>query len=424
MTDATRPPPPPAVCVVGAGVIGVCCAYFLARRGAAVTVLERAEIGAGASSGNAGTISPGYGPLTKPGRVSEAIRSLARPLSPLYIAPRWDPSLARWLLEFSRHCTAAHLEHCLSAAAPLHQATRPLFDELVREERLECDYRPGGYYEVFVTEAGLRAGRSEAEAQRRFGFRPEFLDGPALRERVPALHPRVRGGVFFPQGATLNPERFLVELAERARRLGAAVRSGVEVVELLVERSQVTGVRTRDGTVVRADAVVLTTGPYSATLATRLGYRLPLQPAKGYHLDRDPSPGATPEVNAACIMGETSVICTPMDGFLRFAGTLEFSGLNHEIRRARLEQLTRAAARYLVGIGEAPARSEWCGLRPCLPDGLPVIGAAPRHPGLYLATGHAMLGLTLGPITGRLIAEWVLDGAPSLDLAAFRLERF
>ena len=118
------------------------------------------------------------------------------------------------------------------------------------------------------------------------------------------------------------------------------------------------------------------------------------------------------------------VFCTPMNGFVRFAGTLEFSGVNHEIRRPRLEQLTKAAGRYLNTMENATVRSEWCGLRPCLPDGLPAVGPLPRYPGLFLATGHAMMGLTLGPVTGKLIAECILDGSASLDIRALRPERF
>lgn len=414
----------PHVVVVGAGVIGISCAYFLARRGAAVTVLERSDVGAGASSGNAGTIATGHGPINKPGRVAQAIKSLADPLSPLYIAPRWDPALARWLVHFSRRCTAAHLEHCLRALAPLSHATPALFDELVRDERLRCGYRAAGYYEVFVTEAGWQRAVRESDAQARHGFRVEVLDGPTLRSRVPALGPQVRGGVFFPEAATVDPQRFLLELADRARRRGAVVRIGAQVVDVLTERSRVTGVRTDDGASIPADAVVLATGAYSASLVTRLGYGLPLQPAKGYHCDREPGFGGMPALDATCMLGETSVFCTPMNGFLRLAGTLEFSGLNHEIRRGRLAQLTRAAARYLEVAGRTPARSEWCGLRPCLPDGLPAIGPAPRHAGLYVATGHAMLGLTLGPVTGQVIAEWVCDGASSRDLRPFRVDRF
>lgn len=413
-----------SVVVVGGGVIGISCAYYLARRGAHVTVLERVDLGAGASSGNAGTIAPGHGPINRPGRVSQAIRSLANPLSPLYIPPRWDPALLRWLAAFSRRCGAGYRDYALAALAPLGHETRRLFDELVREERLDCDYRPSGYYEVFLTQSGWREARREAEAQRRYGFRLELLDAAALREREPALRPEVLGGVFFPEAASVDPQRFLLNLADRARQRGVTVRTGVEVTAIAVERSRATGVRTADGHTFPADTVVVTTGAYSGALVTRLGYRLPLQPAKGYHCDRDARPGQTPRLSITCMLGETSVFCTPMSGFVRFAGTLEFSGLNHEIRRGRLDQLTRSAARYLVGAGDAPARSKWCGLRPCLPDGLPVIGPAPRHAGLYVATGHAMLGLTLGPVTGKLIAEAVLEGRPSLDLGPFRLDRF
>jgi D-amino-acid dehydrogenase len=412
------------VLVVGGGVIGLSCAYYLARRGATVTVLERQAIGAGASSGNAGTIAPGHGPINRPGRVRQALRSLADPLSPLYVAPRWDPALARWLLSFSRHSTAARWRAALAALAPLGLATPGLFDELVRQERLDCDYRPCGYYEVCLTDAGLRAAEHEAGAQRLHGFRAERLDAEALREREPALRPEVRGGVFFPQAATLDPRRFLEQLADRAQRRGVVVRTGIEVVGLAIERSRVVGVRTAGTDTLPAEAVVLATGAYSASLLTRLGYRLPIQPAKGYHVDRDPRPGTTPPLGIACVLSETSVFCTPMSGWVRFAGTLEFSGLNQQIRRPRLEQLTRAASRYFAGLGPQEPRSEWCGLRPCLPDGLPVIGAAPRHPGLFVATGHAMMGLTLGPVTGQLVAQLVLDGRTDLDLGAFRLDRF
>ncbi len=147
--------------------------------------------------------------------------------------------------------------------------------------------------------------------------------------------------------------------------------------------------------------MVLATGAYSLELSRKLGLRLPLQAGKGYHRDRDLSAGGTPSLNSTCMLGEASVFCTPLEGVVRFAGTMEFSGVNHEMRRARLDQLTNAAGRYLNGMGEAESRSEWCGLRPCIADGLPAIGSLPNHPGVFLATGHAMLGLTLGPVTGE-----------------------
>ncbi|NIM49085.1 MAG: FAD-dependent oxidoreductase [Gemmatimonadales bacterium] len=410
--------------VVGGGVIGICCAYFLSKHGARVTVLERDEVGKGASYGSAGVIAPGHAPINKPGRVKQALKSVFDPLSPLYVAPRWDPALAQWLLTFSRNCTAGHLDRSMRALSSVGHATTSLFQELVSEEELDCDFRREGYFEVYLTDRGLHAARGEATVMRQHGFRPEVLDGAALREREAALNDSVLGGIFYPEAATLNPYRFVLEMAERTRRQGAELLTGAEVVEILEDRGRLRGVRTLDGDAIAADTLVLATGAYGGALARQLGYRLPLQAAKGYHRDRDPREGETPALRHTCMLGENSVFCTPMNGFVRFAGTLEFSGINHDIRRPRLEQLTRVAARYLDGVGEAVSRSEWCGLRPCLPDGLPALGPVPGHPSVFVATGHAMLGLTLGPMTGKLIAEYIIDGAPSLDLAAFRADRF
>jgi D-amino-acid dehydrogenase len=412
------------ILIVGGGVIGVCSAYYLARRGTAVTVLERDEVGKGASFGNAGTIAPGHGPINKPGRVLQAIRSVGDQLSPLYVAPRWDPALAQWLWRFSRKCTEEHVEHCLRVLGPMGHATSELFKRLAHEEALECSYRQSGYYEVFRSQAALDSAAREAGLMRDHGYRPETLAGPAVREREGAVNQSVVGAVFFPEAATVNPYRFVCEVAQRAGRHGASFVTGVEVAEVWVADGRVKGVRTTAGEEVAGDQVLLAAGAYTPRLTRKLRIPLPLQPAKGYHRDRDPEPGRTPRLGSTIMLGEKSVFCTPMDGFVRFAGTLEFSGVNLEFRRPRLEQLTNAAKLYLDGMADDASLSEWCGLRPCISDGLPVIGPVPGLDGLFLATGHAMLGLTLGPVTGQLIADYILDGHPGMDVAGLRVDRF
>ena len=414
----------PRVIVVGGGVIGVCCAYFLAKRGARVTLLERDEIAKAASFGNAGTIAPGHSPINKPGRVRQVLKSLRDPLSPLYIAPRADPALAAWLWSFARTCTQRHLESSLEVLGRLGHASRRLFDELVAGENLDCGYRPEGYYEAYLTRAALEAAIEEADLVRRHGYHPASLSGDELREREPALNKQVLGGIFHPGAATLHPYRFVTELADRSRRQGASIETRKEAVKILTANGKTAGVRTAAGEILEADAIILATGAYGAGLLRALGFRLPLQAAKGYHRDYPLANAAAPRLRQACVLGEASVFCTPMRGFVRYAGTLEFSGLNHELRRPRLEQLTRAAGRYLVAREEGQPQSEWCGLRPCLPDGLPAVGPVARYQGLYVATGHAMLGLTLGPVTGKLMAEWVLDGRASEDITALRPGRF
>jgi D-amino-acid dehydrogenase len=410
--------------VVGGGVIGVCCAYFLALRGASVTLLERDEIGMAASFGNAGLISPGHPPINRPGRVAQALRSMSDPLSPLYLRPRWDASLFRWLWTFRRHCTESHVEHSMASLSPLGLQTSSLFEELVAGEALDCGYRRSGYLEVFDTRAGLASGREEAEVVARYGFAPEYMDGEALREREPLLASGVRGGWYHDEGMIVNPYRLVLEMADRAVRRGATIRTRTPVSAIASERGRVLGVRTASGEEVRAEAVVLATGAYSPELMEALGCPLPIQPAKGYHSDRDPASPGSRDLTVPCLLGERAVFCSPMGDVVRLAGTLEFSGRNLDIRRDRLDQLEAAARRYFEGFDLTDPISEWYGVRPCTPDGLPVIGRVPGYLGAYVATGHAMLGLTLGPVSGRLIAELVIDGVASIPLDAFQAGRF
>ena len=402
----------------------MCCAYALARRGIGVTVLERHDIGGGASFGNAGTISPGHPPINRPGRIREAVLQMLNPSSPLYVAPRWDPSLFRWLWAFSRKCTAAHMEACMRVLAPLGREALDEFGRLVEEEALDCDYTPSGYYEVCRTPAGAERARHEVELLREHGYGAVTLTGGALEERDPALAAGTTGGAYFPDAATCHPHRFVLEVAERTRRLGGKLFTGRTVAEFVERDAAVTGVRLADGEVIEADSVILATGAYSPELAKKLGLDLPIQPGKGYHRDLASGDGGASDLKVPCVLSESSVFCTPLDGFVRFAGTMEFSGLNHRMRKGRLKQLTKAARQYIDGLGDAEPISEWCGLRPVTSDGLPIIGPVPGRDGLFLATGHGMLGLTLGPITGRIIAEYIRDGSPSVEVAALRPERF
>jgi len=413
----------PRVVVVGGGVIGVSCAYYLVRSGADVVLLERSELGAGASSGNAGTVAAGHPPLNRPGRVRQGIRQMLDPSSPLYIKPSWNPALWRWLLEFARYCTDAHVEHCMQVMAPLGIDALALFDSLIEEERLECGYRQEGFYEICSTEKGLAGAAHEAAIVQKHGYHPETVDGDELRRREPAFGPDLLGGVFFPEAATMDPALFLTRLAEATTRRGADIREGADVAEIVLAGGRATGVQMRSGEVLSGDAVVLATGPFSLRLATRLGARLPVQGGKGYHRDIEIGPNGAPPLRVASVHGETSVFSTPLDTCVRFAGTMEFSGENTIMRPARLRQLARSAKACFPGLGTARPKSEWCGLRPMSVDGLPIVGKIGGVEGLSVATGHGMLGLTLGPVTGQMIANHVL-GVGDDRMGALSPDRF
>jgi D-amino-acid dehydrogenase len=346
------------------------------------------------------------------------------PLSPLYVKPSWNPGLVRWLWDFSKHCTESRLHESLELMGVLGHRTSDLFDQLVGEEGLECDYSRGGYYEIYSTETALAAARREADMTVIHGYHPESTSGAELREREPSIRAHILGGVFFPDAATIDPYRFVSALADSAQRHGVKFRTNCEVAAISVRGAAVGGVKLQNGESIEADTVVVATGAYSASLTKPLVPKFPLQAAKGYHRDSPPGAEKRPSLSKTVMFGERSVYCCPMSGFERYAGTLEFSGINHDLRRPRLEQLTKSADLYIHDVEHRDFRSEWCGLRPCLPDGYPAMGPVPGIRGFFLATGHAMLGLTLGPVTGQLMAEIILDGAPSINIRAFGVERF
>jgi len=413
------------VIIVGGGVIGVCCAYFLAKRGFQVTLVERNKVGSGASSGNAGSVAAGHTPINKPGRIGHALRELYNPRSAVRIPIRWDPSLAKWLWKYRSFCNPEDFETSSRILSSLGHATLALFDVLVEEEDLQCGYRRDGFFEVCLTNIGLEHVKSDVRNMIRHGYSPSMVSGKELREVEPMLKKEIRGGAYFPEGATCDPSRFVLGMASSAERLGARIIVGREVTEVLNGDTQITGIRLDTGQEMECDAVVLTTGSYSQSLTEKFGFRLPVQPGKGYHRDVKFSGQGATSPKKTFVMSEASVFCSPMGEFTRFAGTIEFTGMSHELTRERLDYTTSSAEKYLHGLEDAEILSEWAGLRPCTPDGIPCVGPVPGYSGFFVATGHATLGLTLAPITGKIMEQCIAgDDRLSLEIEAMGIGRF
>ena len=407
--------------VIGGGIVGVSTAYYLARRGHRVTLVERGDLGAGASFGPAGIVAIGHPPLPRPGLVKQVLKWMLDGGSPLYVAPRFDLALFKWFWEFRKACTEEHFRRCMSVLAELGRETRACFEEILEREPMACTYHRKGWREVFRTEQGLAEGRHDADLLREYGFEVEVVDGTEIMRREPALKDGVVGAVHYSESAFTDPYVFLTQLAERAEAHGARIRTRVEALKLLTEAGRVSGVRLETGEQLEADTVVIAGGIWTTRLAHQIGVHIPMQAGKGYHRNiTKPDPC----VSVATVLVEKHIAVTPMSDHLRLSGTVEFSGINHRMVQKRLDMLTAAARHYVKGIGQTQTVSEWCGLRPCTADGLPVVGWAPNVGGAFIATGHARMGFTLGPITGRLTSECILDGEPSLDIAPLRAGRF
>lgn len=409
------------IIVVGGGVVGLASAYHLARGGGEVTLIERGDFSNGASTGNAGIIALGHPPMPRPGMTRQAFRMLLDPSNPLYIPLRADPSLLSWLWEFRKACTETQFQHSMAVLAELGWRAGEAFEQIVHEEALDCEYSPSGWMEIYRTPEKEAQVHHEAELMRRYGYNATAYDGPALRAIQPAFLEDVRGAIHYTDSAFANPGQFVSGLARRLLEHGIDVRTGETVERLIVSDSRARGVTLASGEEIRADTVLLAAGIWSRDLAAQIDVRVPMQPGKGYHINlTQPEPCVT----TTCVLAETYVAVTPIGGGLRLAGTLEFSGINHKLVQRRLDMLRVGAGAYLHGIDDCETQSTWCGLRPCTADGLPVVGWAPRVEGLYIATGHAMMGFALGPVTGRLVSEDILHGASALDLSPLSPRRF
>jgi len=407
--------------IIGGGVIGVSAAYYLARMGADVTLIEKKAIAAGSSWGNAGLISPNHSePIPGPGVLSQGLKWLLDVESPFYIKPRPDPDLIRWLWRFRGYCNQEALDRAIPRLRDMQRASLDLFRQIISEEGVACDFVDKGGVLAFRTDQGLEAGIAHAEHMASFGLRVQTLDADAAHDLEPALHPEVKGAIYHQEDALLTPHKFLFGLAEAARRRGVTIISPDEALAFVTSDGRIDSVRTSQGEY-RPRHVVLAAGAWSSQLARQLHIAIPMQPAKGYSI-AIPRPENAPE--RYVIFAERNAVATPMGDELRFAGTLELSGLNADINQLRVQAILRAASEYLRLPDSLPDGHVWQGLRPVSPDGLPYIGRSKRVRNLVVATGHAMLGLSMGPITGKLVAELIQGQSTTLPLAGFEVDRF
>ncbi|GAA5484764.1 NAD(P)/FAD-dependent oxidoreductase [Haloferula sargassicola] len=410
------------VCIIGGGVTGLCAAYYAARRGYAVTVVQREpEGGDNCSMGNAGMIVPShFVPLAAPGMISQGLRWMFNPESPFFVRPRLDPSLARWGWLFYRHANARHVAASRELLRDLNLESRRLFVELEEEESFGLQRR--GLLMLCKTAAALEEEAHLAKEANEIGVAAEVLDSPATAALDTAVTMDVAGSVYFPKDCHLAPEAFMASMRKRVLALGVDIVPEVEIESFETRNGAIVSA-SGGGWTFEADEFVIAGGSWSSGLLAKLGRRLPLQAGKGYSLTL-PEP---PELPALCsIFTEAKVAITPMGSSLRFGGTMEVGGLDLSIDRKRVMGIVKSVSGYFpkFGLEDFDKVEPWAGLRPVSPDGIPYLGRLRGIPNAIVATGHAMMGLSLGPVTGRLVGDLLAGDMPFRPIDAMAPGRF
>lgn len=409
------------VLVLGGGVVGLACARDLIAAGRHVTVIDQGLVGSGSSHGNCGTLTPSHSmPLAMPGVVGTALRWLLKKDAPLRISPRFDPALLRWLNDFRRRCNWTDFSATTAIKAPLLLRSAERIAELVKQDHLDCEYQASGTLHVYRDARGFANSEWYRRTLAEVGIPFEMLDGNQVEAMEPALKAGVAGGYFNPGDAQLRPDRYVSELARVVRERGGQIIEQACIDSIDVERGRISRVRTTAGDYSARD-VVFALGAWSPKLAATIGLRLPIQPGKGYSITYS-RPTLCPRLPVT--LKEASVCVTAWKSGYRLGSTMEFSGYDSSLNRARLDALRRGAANYLREPEGPVTEEEWYGWRPMTPDDLPILGRVKGIDNLCMATGHGMLGVTLSAITGLLVSEVITGETPSIDIAPFNLSRF
>ncbi|MCC9608911.1 FAD-dependent oxidoreductase [Blastopirellula sp. JC732] len=410
----------PAV-VIGGGVVGAAAAYYLAKSGRKVVILEKGTFGAGCSHANCGYVSPSHVlPLAQPGVLLPSMLSMLQSNSPFAIRFRFSPSLWSWLTKFALRCRRAPMMQAAAGIHALLQSSRHLYSEIIAQEQMECEFEERGLLFVFQDKPHFdEFGHVNELLAREFNVVAAPYVGEALNELEPALKPGLAGGWLFGGDAHLRPDRLMTAWRTVLERMGVEIRENCEFQKFTSGGKTATAAETSTDTI-EAEDFLIAAGAWTPFLNDQLGCKIPIQPGKGYSMTM-PRPEICPKF--PMLLEQHHVGVTPWESGYRLGSTMEFAGYDTRINEKRLGILTRGAEVYLKTPHCEPILEKWYGWRPMTPDSTPYIDRSPKYGNVYVAAGHNMLGLSMSPGTGKLIAEIMNDETPHLDATRYSLKR-
>ncbi|WP_425615408.1 NAD(P)/FAD-dependent oxidoreductase [Anatilimnocola sp. NA78] len=409
------------VVVVGGGVIGAACAYYLHQAGRNVTLIDQGAFGKGCSHGNCGYVCPSHVlPLATPGALWNTMKTLLARNSPLKVRWRLDPAMWRWFWQFARKCNQRDMLQAGHAIQALLGSSRTLYDDLFHSTLAEVEWEPLGLLFVFLSQHGMEHyAATDTLLRNEFGIGAKRLDGQALLDLEPSLKLGIAGAWHYESDGHLRPDKLMLAWRHALERDGVEIREQCELRDLTVDRRLAKQLVTSQGEIA-ADQIVIATGAWTPQLNRLLRRPIPIQPGKGYSLTMG-RPAICPKYSM--LFEEHRVAVTPLASTYRIGSTMEFAGYDSSLNPARVQLLKAGAEVYLREPHNEPVLETWAGWRPMTPDSLPFLGLVPALDNVYLAAGHGMLGVSMSPGTGKLLAELVTGATPHIDPQPYAVGR-
>ena len=407
--------------VIGGGIIGLCSAYYLQKEGCQVTVVDQSNMDAGASYVNAGFLSPSHFiPLAAPGVMKKGLKWMFNAESPLYIKPRFEIDFLKWVWAFNRSCNQKHVQKSIPVIKEMAVLSQDLYDDIKQHENFTFHYEKKGLLMVCQSNKGLDTEVKVVQLAKREGLKAEVLTSEDVKKMEPNIDMNIKGATYYECDYHTTPHEFMEEMKDYLISVGVQFYKNERVEDIHIKNKKISSIFTNNQEL-KADEFILTAGSWTSLLSKKIGLNLLLQAGKGYRINSYKNT----KITIPAILTEVKVAVTPMNGFTRFAGTMEIAGINQSINKRRVETIANAVSKYYpeIVISNKEKEEVTSGLRPVSPDGLPYIGKSKKCENLTIATGHAMMGWSMATATGKLVSEIISGQKTSINSVNFHPDR-
>ena len=409
------------VVIIGGGIIGLCSAYYMLENGHKVTIIDKSDMNSGTSYVNSGYLSPSHLiPLSSPGAIKNGLKWMFNSSSPLYIKPRLDVNLYKWLFAFAKSSTHKHVHKSIPLIKEATVFSQKLYDEIKQKDEFNFHYEKKGLLMLCKTKKYLDEENKVVKIAKDNGLSAKMISKEELSDIEPNIKINAIGASYYNCDSHTTPDEFMRNMKGYLIKNGVKIIKNTTISDFNIENGSIKSISNNE-TKIFADHFVLSAGSWSSLLSKKIGLSLLLQAGKGYSLNIE----RTTNISIPAILAEAKVAITPMNGFTRFAGTMEIAGINHKINNNRVNAIISATKSYYPQIEFKNNEFEKakCGLRPVSPDGLPYIGRSKKCKNLIIATGHAMMGWGMGTATGLVVSELLDNKKPSINIMHYSPDR-